>query len=417
MRAFPTRRLVLRLLAGVCTVLPGAARPKDAVRDQGIGGTGMKRTDELREGPLGEGDRGIGGTGVIGTIRGFGSILVNGLRIAYPADVGVLVDGEPSKVSDLKVGHVVRVVARPEGGGLATQRIDVTSEVVGVVERADPGRLTVLGQRVTTAGLSGDWRPGTRVAVSGLRRPDGVIVASLIEPRVGGPERVAGPVRRGADGTSMIGDLRLSGDGTLPPGQRASVIGMAADGGLRVTNAASVAFPPGLRRASIEAYIGRTGAGLALGSGLAVAGQAGSSVPRQGSVRAVLIADVARDGVLTLERLRLEGWIAPQEPQVRPGNETPRFERERDRLDLRGLPAERPSDFSAAPRSWPRALEGTNPPGPVIDTRPSSGGIPGSGPGPGGGAAGPGGAGTGFGQPGGMPGTGFGGPGGPGRGR
>ncbi|PJI51852.1 hypothetical protein CTI14_52480, partial [Methylobacterium radiotolerans] len=42
---------------------------------------------------LGEGDRGIGGTGVIGTIRRFGSIVVNDLRIAYPPEVEVRIDG------------------------------------------------------------------------------------------------------------------------------------------------------------------------------------------------------------------------------------------------------------------------------------------------------------------------------------
>ncbi len=295
MRTLPDRRFVLRLLAGAATLLPTSVRPQEAPRDQGIGGTGMMRTDAPRETPLGEGDRGIGGTGVIGTIRRFGSIIVNDLRIAYPPEVEVRIDGAAAKAADLKIGHVVHVVARPEGGGLATRRIDVTSEVVGPVEASAPGRMIVLGQRVSTAGLTGDWKPGTRVAVSGLRRPDGVIVASLVEPRDAGPDRVAGPVRRGADGALLIGALRLTGADALPPGKRALVTGSAADGVLHTTNAAQIGlpFPPGLKQVSIEAYIGRAGAGLDIGSGYRVTGRPGAKVPRQGSVRAVLTAGIA----------------------------------------------------------------------------------------------------------------------------
>lgn len=421
MRIHPTRRLVLRLLAGASVLMPGSARPQDGPRDQGIGGTGMMRTDPPRDGGPGEGDRGIGGTGVIGTIRGFGSILVNGLRIAYPADAAVFLDGEPAKAADLKVGHVVSIVARPEGAGLTTWRIDVASEVVGPVESAVPDRLVVLGQRVSTAGLPGGWKAGDRVAVSGLRRPDGVIVASLIEPRAGGPERVAGPVRRGADGAPTIGDLRLTGTSVPLVGRRALVTGAASAGALQVTNAANTAFPPGLRSASIEAYVGRAGAGLELGSGLVVAGRASSSVPGQGSVRAVLTAAVARDGSLTVERLKVEDRVAPRDRRGGRGDDAPRFERERDRIDLRGLPGERPGASGGAPGGQSGVSpSGSDPRGTVIDTRPSPGGIPSEGSigggqdgGFGGGPIGPGGVGPTFNGPGG-PGPGFGGPGGPG---
>lgn len=420
----PNRRFVLRLLAGAAaiapgTLLPGTARPQDAPRDQGIGGTGMMRTDDPRQPPLGEGDRGIGGTGVIGTIRRFGSIVVNDLRIAYPGDVAVRIDGDPAKAADLRIGHVVHVVARPEAGGLATRRIDVESEVVGPVDSVAPGRMIVLGQRISTTGLPGDWTPGTRVAVSGLRRPDGVIVASRIEPRGAGPSRVAGPVRRGSDGALRIGDLRLEGATALPPGKRALVTGEAAGNVLRVTNAAQAGlpFPPGLRQVSIEAYVGRAGTGLDLGSGLLAVGRADPLVPRRGSVRAVVNASLAPDGGLTVERLRVENRIAPEAPRP----DAPRFERERDRLDLRGLPDEGPG-----------RVGGREPRGPAIDTRPGAGSIPGAGglgepgsfggygglgSGPGGFPVAPGGSGSGsgsgsgFGGPG-SPGPGFGGPGG-----
>lgn len=387
----PHRRLVLQLLAGATGLAPFMARPQDAPRDQGIGGTGARPEPAPAEPPLGGGDRGIGGTGVIGTIRRFGSIIVNDLRIAYPKDVAVRIDDAPATAEALKIGQVVHVVARPGEAGLSTQRIDVTSEVVGPVEFAAPGRLVVLGQRVVTAGLAGEWAQGTRVAVSGLRRPDGVIVASLVEPRPTGPDRVAGPVRREKGGLA-IGGLRLQGADALVPGKRALVTGTAEAGTLRVTMAAfnGTPFPPGLSHVSIEAYIGRAGPGLALGSGLAVTGRPNTTVPRQGSVRAVVTASVAPDGGLTVERLRADGRLAPQpqEPQA------PRFERERDRLDRRVLPEDGPGRFG--PETGGR-FGGFEPRGPSIDTRPGSGDIPGLG-GPG--------RGDGFGRPGGMPGGG-----------
>ena len=43
--------------------------------------------------------------------------------------------------------------------------------------------MTVLGQRIIAAGRESWRRPGTNVAVFGVRRTDGVIVASLVEQR------------------------------------------------------------------------------------------------------------------------------------------------------------------------------------------------------------------------------------------
>ncbi|HEV7440476.1 MAG TPA: DUF5666 domain-containing protein [Methylobacterium sp.] len=415
----PTRRDLLCLLAGLGGALlphPGRAAPDAPIRDQGIGGTGARPEGGDGQGGLGEGDRGIGGTGVIGTIRRFGSIIVNDLRIAYPADVAVRIDGAPAKASDLKIGQVVRVVAREAGRGLATGRIEVTSEVVGPVEAVTKGGLTVLGQRISTAGLKGRWAAGDRVAVSGLRRPDGLVVASLIEPRATGPAQVAGPVRRGPDGAAMIGALRLEGAEAALVGRRALVTGEPVAGGLRVASAAEAGalLVPGLRRVSIEAYIGRNGDRLALGSGIGVAGGASAAVPRRGSVRAVLTTDVARDGRLTVEQLRIDDRRAPGGFERAPDGPG-RFDRRPDRLDLRnGLPGTGPNGPGGSPS--PRGLD--------IDTRPSPGnrpggfgGGPGLGGGPGGGlgggpGSGPGGGPGGFGAPGGGlggPGGGFGG--------
>ncbi|GEP02768.1 hypothetical protein MOX02_08060 [Methylobacterium oxalidis] len=440
----PTRRGLLRLLAGLGAAWlpgPGLGAPDAPIRDQGIGGTGARLGEGEGGGP-GEGDRGIGGTGVIGTIRRFGSIVVNDLRIAYPADVAVRIDGAAATAADLRIGQVVRVVAREAGGGLSTGRIEVASEVVGPVETVAKGGLTVLGQSVSTAGLGPDWqkpwggrlKAGERVAVSGLRRPDGTVVASLVEPRAGGPARVAGPVRAGKDGVPMIGRLRLAALDPALVGRRALVTGEAGPSAFTLAGAeeAGVNLGPGLRRVSIEAYIGRRGDRLALGSGIDVAGNPSAAVPRRGSVRAVLTTDVARDGRLTVERLRIDERAAPAPPERQPGAPNApgapgRFERLPDRLDLRdGLPGGAGPDRSGRPggfggpggRSGPRGLD--------IDTRPFQGdrpgGLGGFGGGPGGGGlggGGPGGGGLGGpgdvlrgGGPGGLGGPGGGGPGG-----
>ena len=136
--ADPTRRRFLGLLlsTGLAGILaaPGLRPGFGAPRDQGIGGTGAVP-------PLDDSDRGIGGTGVIGTIKKFGSIYVNDLRIAYPADAEVRIDGRPASVRDLKLGQVVRVDARGADDALSTTRINVTHEVVGPVESRGPNQL------------------------------------------------------------------------------------------------------------------------------------------------------------------------------------------------------------------------------------------------------------------------------------
>ena len=422
--AHPTRRGLLALLAGTafCWPLPAKAQTLaptggEVPQDRGIGGTGA-RPDESE---LPGGDRGIGGTGVIGTIRRFGSIVVNGLRIAYPPDVRVTIDGRPARAADLRIGHVVRVVARGPEGGLTTRAIAVTSEVVGPVEAVAPGRLTVLGQTVATAGLSRQktFAVGERVAVSGLRRGDGAIVASLIEPRAEGPDRVAGPVRRGADGVARIGGLPLDGLKAGLAGRRVLVEGQGGAAGFSVASARDVSrpFPGSIARASVEGYVVPGGGNVRLGSGLALTGRAGPGAS-PGAGPAVIEAGVARDGRMNVESVRGEGAPARPgagpggapsgggQPGGRPGGEGP---------SLRSPGGREPAGGGFGPgRSGPGSGLGPGSGGYPIDTRPGPGQAPGGGPPGGFGVPPPGGFGAGppgFG--GARPGGGFGG-GGPG---
>ena len=141
--------------------------------DDGIGGTGHTGSGE---------DDGIGGSGLFGTVTGFGSICLNGRRIQYDAEVSVFFDGESATSDDLEIGQVVKVVARDEKALV----IDIVFAVVGPVAEVNTASFTVMGQVVEPAkGSIVDWDSlvaGHRVAVSGLRRPDGTIVASRVDP-------------------------------------------------------------------------------------------------------------------------------------------------------------------------------------------------------------------------------------------
>ncbi len=79
----PTRRQLAALLASLLSsAWTRAHAAGDKPRDNGIGGTGYLSAIPDR-------DNGIGGTGVVGTIRAFGSVIVNGLRVSYPVDAEV----------------------------------------------------------------------------------------------------------------------------------------------------------------------------------------------------------------------------------------------------------------------------------------------------------------------------------------
>jgi hypothetical protein len=297
------RRTFLRMLAAGLSIL--GLPPRVVLgqsTDRGIGGTGVVEEPEN--------DRGIGGTGVIGTIRRFGSIVVNGLRISYRPDVKVRVDGKPAGVSALKVGQVVRVIAARRSGHYSTKAIEVTSEVVGYVESVSHDHLIVLGQTVSIAGLAqpGHWEAGEHVAVSGLRRPDGAIVASRIDRRAGGTARVAGPIIRLSNGLIKIGALTLIGVDPALIGRRAVLDGRLVAGGFLVTASQDELslLRPYAERLSIETYVAGEGRKLALGSGFELTGRSRFRVPRGHVTRAVITTTFANNGLLRLESIRPE---------------------------------------------------------------------------------------------------------------
>ncbi len=306
-----SRRGFAALLLQGAALLGGRALAQDpnVGADRGLGGTGVAPADP--EETLGQ-DRGIGGTGVIGTIRRFGSIVVNDLRVTFPRGVPVSIDGRRATALDLKLGHVVRVLARQRGGVLATRAIVAQSEVVGPVDAARGGDLVVLGQRIAVPeGVAvPSHRAGDHLAVSGLRRLDGTVVASLVELRPPGPARVHGPLEVDAEGGLRIGGLAVAGLSPTLGGRRVSLVGMRQGGAFHpsaVTVEPRVPFAAA-DQLSVEAYVARAPDGLRLGSGLALSADARTQAELgdDGPVRAVVLARQRGMGRLDTLSLRVE---------------------------------------------------------------------------------------------------------------
>ncbi|MHC2437728.1 DUF5666 domain-containing protein [Bradyrhizobium sp. USDA 4451] len=380
------------------------AQVKKRGNDHGIGGTGITGSDQ-----------GIGGTGIVGVIQRFGSIYVNGERVAYAADVPVRIDGEAANAKALRIGQLARVVAQRDAGGtLSTRRIDVTSEVTGPVEHLKSGELTVLGQKVAWSGRESWLKPGAQVAVFGLRRTDGVVVASLVQERHDAAMRVAGPLERDRAGSLRIGELKLAGVDAALVGQRVQAEGHVAQGVMQVSRSRADDFSDltGAKRVLIEAYVRRVGNDLQLGSGFVARDH--SRFSPAADTRVVVNAQLSGPRELRVESVQSVGQFPgssvrnPGTPGRGSGGGGPGGGAG---PGGRGRPGGGPG--GAGPGGGPSGAPGGGPPpggGPAPD--PLSGGTTGPGPGgfgPPGGPFGPGGGGGPFG-----PGGGFGGGGPPG---
>lgn len=234
MTAFrPSRRWLLG--AGTALLAGSEAAPQQRQSSPGSGGDGIGGTGRMSRSPD---DRGIGGTGVYGRITDFGSIIVNGARIRYPGSASVRIFGRPARVQAMKIGHVVAVTATNAADGLGTRAIEIEHLVVGPVEGRAwlAGGFTVLGQLVLPPDHTDMPSVGEWVAISGFRRADGAIAASLIEPAPDRIARVTGIVQAAPGGRTRIGALLLGGD-TLASrvGQRLALEGNIEGDGLRVT--------------------------------------------------------------------------------------------------------------------------------------------------------------------------------------
>ena len=185
----------------------------------------------------GGGGIGSGGTGAapgnglaVGTVNGFGSIFVGGVRcddtrakVSYTTTAGAPAAGVP----DVKLGQHVEIVFDPAGAGCKVLEAMVDPEVVGLVSSVSP--LVVAGQQVAVVtdasvapptvfeGLAdaGALKPGDRVEVHGNRLAGGVLQASRIErkPATDTWVRVKGTVSAAGASQFTLGALTVKLDG------------------------------------------------------------------------------------------------------------------------------------------------------------------------------------------------------------
>ena len=288
-------RLLLLLSGGRAL---GAEAPKSQ-GDNGIGGTGYQ-----------PGDNGIGGTGgtdgtgFIGTIRKFGSVYVNGDRIAYPPGVRIEIDGVSAPASRMRIGQVARLIADRRGETWTTNRITIVSEAIGAIDRIDGRRFEVLGQRIEAPGARSthSLRAGDRVAVSGLRRPDQTIVASLIEKRESGVDQLAGVVTQDAGGEYKIGGQTITGVSTALVGERVITRGVLANGAFA---AHEVKLDTGfgiasVETVSVETWVSQSDGALSTANGIRVEGVGDL---RAGSYHVVINGEVGPNGSLIARRM------------------------------------------------------------------------------------------------------------------
>jgi hypothetical protein len=181
-------------------------------------------------------------------------------EIFYDPRVHVVIDGRKQSAADLKIGFIARVVATVKDGKLNANRIASDHEVVGPIAALNADQATVLGQSVDIGSIEGrnTLKVGDWIAVSGLRRPDGIIAATLIETIPPATAQIIGQINRTPEGKAQMGSMTLPGKVSNQfLNKRVIVRGEADANGLKVSHiiaADLLAKRDRLRRVSIEGY-------------------------------------------------------------------------------------------------------------------------------------------------------------------
>lgn len=263
MTSLSRRKFLLKIAAFQFAAATGALARNSSPHDHGIGGTGHSG----RAGKGGGEDHGIGGTGIFGTIQGFGSVIVNDVHVPYTAATPIFIDGRRVPASAMRIGQVARILLK----GKAAQSISITSEVVGRIDRLNRSDMTILSQSIDLrdVGRAG-LRKGQVVAVFGIRKPDGTIVARRIESRTSSNVFHVRGVPSRVQGRTYIGGLALGDRYASFAGKQVLVRFRSTRSGPVIADVAAEDVVPGLRRGlvNVETYGRRENAHVRLGVGI-----------------------------------------------------------------------------------------------------------------------------------------------------
>jgi hypothetical protein len=184
------------------------------------------------------------------------------------------------------------------------------------------GQLVILSPELRTSSLIA---PGMAVAVSGIRRTDGAIIATRLDPAATDRLFLRGLARRAPTGTTYIGQLEIRsahiGEALLDVEGHFAQGRLVADT-IRPTvtlTDPSALFGAKVSRVIAESYVRRTGDQLELGAGVAVRLSPELLETMDGAARiAVVTLDLQADGTMTATdvALRSNGRGEPQGPHA-----------------------------------------------------------------------------------------------------
>lgn len=273
-RRAPGAAIQKRLACMLAACLMGACGGGGGV---GSGGTGVSSGGSLASGLA------------VGTVGGFGSIFVGGVRcddthaqVGYVTSTGAPETGTP----DVKLGQSVEIAFDPASSSCTVLQALVDAEVVGVVGSTAP--LTVAGQRVV---LNADATQAPTTVVDGYADASAIQVGDRVE--VHGKAISSG-------GVAAIQASRIERKAATDTWVRARgvVAGLSASqfviGGLTVKRDASTRLDP---------------AGLVLANGQTLTVWSNAAVANDGSITASVVR-LSRHSLSDQQAVRVEGPVS-----------------------------------------------------------------------------------------------------------
>ncbi|MEM9425702.1 MAG: DUF5666 domain-containing protein [Pseudomonadota bacterium] len=228
-----TRRTALMLFAS--TALGACGAPAIVTRD---------KSDPF--------EGGIGGTGIVGTLNGFGSLLVNGVTVELEGDTVIRSAFGPLTQDAFAPGQMLTVSAIRTPDRILARDVVVDYALIGTLRQTRAGTSVNGVPLIASQSALTHASTGVRVAVSGTWTPMGVR-PNRIDPAPHELDLIAGT----SDDKGIAG-VEIDARGPAPAlGSYAVAIGRAADGGLRAERVETGRFArlERLQNLSVEGYL------------------------------------------------------------------------------------------------------------------------------------------------------------------